>query len=128
MNFQPALAELVMGGQKTVTRRVMSDNPRSPWWKGGCKLKVGRSYAVCPGRGKDQIGRVEVISVTQQTLGEAFGEFGDIAFGQTRGARVEAIREGFPSAVSFQLAWLKINKTYDASTRVWRIEFEVHRA
>ena len=43
---------------KTVTRRLVSDNPRSPWFEGGCSLKAGRDYAVCPGRGKNAIGRV----------------------------------------------------------------------
>ena len=36
MNFRPELAEKVMAGEKTVTRRVASENPRSPWYVGGC--------------------------------------------------------------------------------------------
>jgi hypothetical protein len=57
MNFRPELAEKVMAGEKTVTRRLVSDNPRSPWYVGGCSLNVGQDYAVCPGRGKDAIRR-----------------------------------------------------------------------
>jgi hypothetical protein len=33
VNFQRELAEKVMAGEKTVTRRLVSDNPRSPWWR-----------------------------------------------------------------------------------------------
>ncbi len=63
MNFQPALARLVMAGEKTVTRRLASKNSRSPWARGGCGLRVEGSCAVCPGRGKRAIGRVTVVDV-----------------------------------------------------------------
>lgn len=33
MNFKPELAAKVMSGEKTVTRRLVSENPRSPWWR-----------------------------------------------------------------------------------------------
>ncbi len=56
MNFRPELAAKVLDGSKTVTRRRMSDNPRSPWWRGGCKVWFAYSYAVCPGRGKHSSG------------------------------------------------------------------------
>lgn len=125
MNFQPELAELVMAGRKTVTRRLMSDNPRSPWWKGGCGLKQGRTYAVCPGRGKHAIGRVRVTQVTRERLRGSFGE----TLGEPGGPAMdeEARREGFESAVAFKLAWLKINGSYDAMAWVWRVEMEVVR-
>jgi len=42
ITFQPHLAEAVIAGTKTVTRRLCSDNPRSPWWREECGLKVGR--------------------------------------------------------------------------------------
>lgn len=124
MNFQKPLAELVMSGRKTVTRRATSPNPRSPWFEGGCRLQVGRDYAVCPGRGKDQIGRVRIVAVDLQTLGEVFGLFARVDTREDDRAIAEAYREGFDSPVAFQLAWLKINKTYEPATRVWRVEFE----
>lgn len=120
MNFRPELAAAVMAGRKTVTRRLVSDNPRSPWFKDRCALQVGHDYAICPGRGKNAIGRVRILSVSQRRLGDDFG-----AFGQVSGSLVEARREGFPTPVSFQLAWLKINGTYEADALVWRIEFGV---
>jgi hypothetical protein len=58
VNFRPELAEKVMRGEKTVTRRIASTNPRSPWYSDRCGLKTGRDYAVCPGRGKHALGRV----------------------------------------------------------------------
>lgn len=125
MNFQPLLAAKVMGGAKTVTRRAVSPKPRSPWFEGGCSLKVDHTYAVCPGRGKTQIGRVRIVSTALQTLGETFGRFGDMKHAKRLDVRVEALREGFDDAVAFQLAWLKINKTYEPETRVWRVEFAV---
>jgi hypothetical protein len=111
VNFQPELAEKVMRGEKTVTRRLVSDNPRSPWYRGGCSLKPGRDYAVCPGRGKNAIGRVRVKSVRLVALGRLSQE--------------EARREGFASAVEFFSAWCAINGCYHAGEHVWRIEFEV---
>lgn len=111
MNFQPELAEKVMRGEKTVTRRLASDNPRSPWWRGGCSLVVGRDYAVCPGRGKHAIGRVVVTSVLRMRLGHL--------------PESEARREGFASAAEFEAAFAEINGFYDPDAVVWRVGFEV---
>ena len=111
MNFRPELAAKVMAGEKTVTRRLVSENPRSPWWQGACRLREGRTYAVCPGRGKEQIGRVEVVSVTKQHLGAL--------------TDAEAQAEGFADATAFVLAWAEINGGYDPTSVVWRVEFRV---
>lgn len=109
MNFRPELAEAVMEGRKDVTRRLVSENPNSPWAASGCKLVVGRSYAVCPGRGKHAIGRVVVRDVSLELLGVLSDE--------------EAIREGFPHRIAFEAAWESINGSYDPQTWVWRVEF-----
>ena len=109
MNFQPELAAKVMAGTKTVTRRICSSNPRSPWWKEKCSLQERRSYAVCPGRGKHAIGRVLVVSVERQRLG-ALTDY-------------EAHLEGFSSAREFEVVWARINGGYDTTTWVWRVEF-----
>jgi hypothetical protein len=122
--FRPELAQKVLAGEKTVTRRVVSDNPRSPWWRDECAYNVGQDYAVQPGRGKPTIGRLRIIRVTRQALGEAFGQFGDRATADRPDVRREARLEGFNDAVAFQLAWLKINRTYDESALVWRVEFK----
>lgn len=111
MNFRPELAAKVMAGEKTVTRRLVSDNYRSPWAASGCKLVVGRSYAICPGRGKHAIGRVVVRQVTLEQLGELDD--------------VEAIREGFPHKIAFEQAWKKINGHFDPQAWVWRVAFTI---
>lgn len=109
MNFQPDLARAVMAGEKTVTRRLVSENPRSPWWRERCALEVNRTYAVCPGRGKPAIGRVRVLRVWRERLGiPGLGE---------------ARREGFQTMHGFRAAWASINGSYDPNALVWRIEF-----
>lgn len=109
MNFQAQLAEKVMRGEKTVTRRLCRDNPRSPWFRNRCSLKVGRDYAVCPGRGKTAIGRVLILRTDKMRLG--------------RLAPGEAWREGFASVAEFEEAFAAINGSYDRMALVWRVEF-----
>jgi uncharacterized protein YhfF len=110
VNFRPELAAMVMAGTKTVTRRVMSSNPRSPWFEGGCKLVVGRDYAVCPGRGREQLGRVRCIGVSASTMGAV-----DDA---------EARREGCADAAAFRALIERIHGSFDPDLKVWRIEME----
>lgn len=114
MNFRPELAVAVMFGAKTVTRRLVSENPRSPWWRERCSLVVGRNYAVCPGRSKPAIGRARVVSVRLEAL--SLLDTG------------EARREGFPTYAAFVEAWTAINGSYDPAALVWRIELEAVRA
>lgn len=113
MNFQPELAAKVIAGKKTVTRRLCSTNERSPWWSGRCKLTVGSDYAVCRGRGKHQIGRVEILSVTRECLGRLSDH--------------EAKLEGFNTVADFENAFAAINGTYDPAQLVWRVEFRRSR-
>lgn len=115
MNFRPELAAAVMAGDKTVTRRLVSDNPRSPWYRGGCSLVVGRDYAVCPGRGTNAIGRVTVTAVSRGPLGHL--------------TDLEAQREGFADGFAFQRAFEEINGgVYDRDAEVWRVAFQVASA
>lgn len=117
MNFQPELAAKVMAGEKTVTRRLANDKPRSPWFEGGCSLVVGRDYAVCPGRGKNAIGRVRVTSLALQHLGHL----------TDREAMLEGFRSdgGLSPGMVFERVWTEINGSYDKWARVWRVAFEV---
>ena len=111
MNFRPELAAKVMAGDKTVTRRLVSTNPRSPWYQGGCSLKVGQDYAVCPGRGKNAIGRIRVTRVERMQLGVLSDD--------------EARREGCADSADFHRVLDDINGPVPASALVWRIAFEV---
>lgn len=112
MNFKPELAAKVMAGEKTVTRRIVSNNPRSPWFKDRCALQVDRSYAVCPGRGKTAIGRVRIVSVERMHLGQGL-------------TTAEARAEGFADRGEFKAAWREINGSWSDGTLVWRVEFAV---
>ncbi len=104
MNFKPDLAAKVMSGDKTVTRRLVSDNPRSPWWREKCAYRVGQEVAICPGRGKHQIGKARVVRVSRQPQAE-----------------------GFASTEAFCEAWMAINGDYDPMALVWRIGLEAVR-
>jgi len=111
VNFRPELAAKVMAGEKTVTRRLVSSNPRSPWYDDGCGLVVGRDYAVCPGRGKNALGRVKITGTRLKRLGFLRDS--------------EARAEGFANREQFEAAWTAINGVYEPSALVWVVEFEV---
>lgn len=57
MIFKPELAQSVMGGRKTQTRRLND--------KG---LYVGKIVAVCPGRGKTHICKIRITGVRTELL------------------------------------------------------------
>lgn len=109
MNFRHELAEAVIDGRKTQTRRATSTNPRSPWFAGGCRLVVGRDYAVCPGRGKNAVGRVVVEAVDKVRLGDI--------------SHADAQAEGFRDVQAFCEAWEQINGGWLPDDVVWRITF-----
>ncbi|EHN09606.1 hypothetical protein PAI11_35820 [Patulibacter medicamentivorans] len=108
MIFRPTLAAAVMAGEKTVTRRVANQRPRSPWYAGARSL-VGRRVAVQPGRGQHAIGTVEVIEHFLGGLGHL-----DAA---------EARAEGFASVAEFEATFAALNGTYDPHVLVWVVRF-----
>lgn len=114
MIFRPELAQAILEGRKTVTRRVVSTNPRSPWAAEGCTLRPGGEYAVQPGRGVHAIGRVEVVSVTRE------------AFDLVAVSPEEARREGFATWAKFATAWVALHPRHGRRfADVWRIEFRL---
>lgn len=112
MIFRPELAAKVLAGDKTVTRRLCSDNPRSPWWRERCAFEPGRDYAVQAKRGTPSIGRIRIVSVQRCQWLSAISHH-------------EALREGFKSGVAFIEAWRAINGLVPHGTPLWRVEFEV---
>jgi hypothetical protein len=110
VNFRPELAAAVMAGEKSVTRRLVSDNPRSPWYRHKCGYRLGQEVAICPGRGKHAVGRAVVVGVERMTLGIL--------------SRDEAQAEGFAGPLAFVEAWEAINGAYDPHAVVWRIGLE----
>ncbi|MEH3055464.1 MAG: hypothetical protein PGN13_16205 [Patulibacter minatonensis] len=112
LNFKPQLLPKALDGSKTVTRRQMSDRPRSPWLRDGSRLpKPGQIKKVLPGRGNGPAkGEVRIVWVNWVRLGDITTD--------------EALREGFNSVEEFEAAWMLINGGWDADEIVWRVEFE----
>lgn len=115
MIFSPDLAEKIMRGEKTETRRPRTgENPTGKlggWINNPCRYQPGRTYAVQPGRGKKSIGRIRVLSV----LPEVLHEMTDESFR----------REGFANAQEFQAKWLSLYRRGNWLDPVWTIRFEV---
>jgi hypothetical protein len=111
MIFKPELAEAVMAGTKTVTRRLCSDNPRSPWAHDRGPWRTGKVVTVQPGRGVTNIGHVRILSMRRERLGRLDAP--------------EAKREGFDSVEAFEATFEGLNGGYDERAWVWRLEFEV---
>lgn len=108
MLFRPELAELVIEGQKTQTRRLAhpGDTERHDSERniqevvavsGRIRWRVGTRYAVQPGRGKRGLGHIMVESIAYEPDGVA-----DIS-------EAEAVAEGFSSVAEFHAAWDRIN-------------------
>lgn len=110
MIFKPELAEKVIAGEKTVTRRLCSDNPRSPWWSERCTYQPGKVFTVNPGRGVERIGEARVVKCERENLGYL--------------TDAEARAEGFENEAAFTAAFEAINGEYLPWAMVWRVEFE----
>lgn len=112
--FRPELAAKVLAGEKTVTRRFASPNPRSPWHAGGTWYTAGKRFTVNPGRGALRVCEAIVLAA------DLYGWNGTIELDEAR-------REGFASPAEFLEAFVGINrrKRVESGTLLWRIEFEV---
>ena len=104
MIFKPEMAEKVLSGEKTETRRPV--NVGQP-----CRYRVGRSYAVQPGRGKHAIGRIGVVEVREESLREV----DDAA----------AVREGFADSAEFIRYWFELYGSALSWAPVWVVRFRL---
>jgi hypothetical protein len=111
MIFKRELAEAIVRGEKTATRRVMNKNPRSPWYRERCAYKIGQVFTINPGRGVKGIGLAKVTDVYWQRVDDV-GE---------RDAR----REGLESLARFLHVFGDINPKAGLNTPIWVVEFEV---
>lgn len=102
MIFQHTWAQ-VLAGAKTQTRRIAKG--ASPPWR------VGRSYAVQPGRGKHALGRILVTAVRREPLGR-------LSAGDVRA-------EGYASRAEFEATWASMHGDYDPVQLVDVVTFEV---
>jgi ASCH domain len=126
MIFRAELAQLVVKGRKTQTRRVANGKPS--------RYEIGHDYAVQPGRGKSQICRVTILDRRVERLGDLCYE--------------DAVAEGFRSRADFARYWLRLHaidkRRHDpaglssdevlalwqarhGATRVWVITFALTR-
>ncbi len=111
MIFGPELAQLVMAGLKTETRRLVKGDPSEA--TAVCRYKEGRTYAVRPGRTKPGIGRIRITRVRRERLGDI----------DHAGARLE----GFPTVGRFFDYWRSLYGRVDPGAQVWAIRFELVR-
>lgn len=80
MNFTPENAQNVIAGTKTQTRRICGNNDAANsdatfnaniievFRNSKSKWRVGRTYAVCPGRGKKSIGRIRITNIRLESV------------------------------------------------------------
>lgn len=111
MIFRPELAAKIVTGKKTATRRALSDNPRSPWWRERSSYEVGQVFAVQPGRGVPAIAKARILQLRIEPLSALKPS--------------DARREGFPTREAFVDAWRSINGSWDPDQRVRVVEFEL---
>jgi hypothetical protein len=116
MIFAADLADKILAGKKTVTRRPRKVDP----WTAGtgpggggraepCRYQVGRTYSIQPGRGKKGVGRIRILSVRMENLCDMDNH--------------EARLEGFGTLRDFENRWLTLYPGAHWLDPVWRIEF-----
>lgn len=109
MIFRPELALAICERRKTETRRVPSDNPRSPWHPDRVERMVGQVRGVQPGRGRPTVCHIRITDVALLRLGVL--------------STTEARAEGFDNPTAFESAWMEIHGTYEPQIRVWVVRF-----
>ena len=115
--FQPAMAQAILEGCKTVTRRV---------WKRP-RVRVGSehlcytrpAFARPPGR---PFARIRILAVDRErsVMACQLGVWSDPAFLQS-----ESEREGFPDFEAFRAAWCQMHGQYGLAHPCFRVEFEL---
>jgi hypothetical protein len=104
MIFRPELADKIVAGTKTATRRLPTNNPGSPWFKDRCSYKPGQVFTINPGRGKVRVAEARVTRIFKQLLAEVTDQ--------------DAVAEGFASLEEFLDAFRSINGHLPLTTEV----------
>lgn len=125
MLFKPELAAKILASEKTQTRRMVKSDDKG-WYrhdnleKMDCVVRnttvqwmVNRDYAVCPGRGKYQVGRIRVTALRKECVQDI--------------TDTDAVREGFANRQQFLDVFRKINPKSQLTDAVWVIDFELVR-
>lgn len=100
MIFRRPMLELVLSGEKVITRRV-----------GVFEYKPGKTYAVQPGRGQFHVAHIRIVCTWPEHLGLM----------SIREARLE----GFSDLSAFIDYWKTLHGTWDNEQVVTRIRFEL---
>jgi hypothetical protein len=103
MIFSPELAKLILQGRKTMTRRPVKAGEKA------CRYRENRAYSIQPGRGKRGIGKLTVVSVRPEKLG-------DILIKDVRA-------EGFSTRQELVDYWTRLHGHFDPDVEVWVISF-----
>ena len=111
MIFRPELVEKILAGEKTETRRLMSDNPRSPWSSERCMYRAGQRYSVQPGRGQRSVAQVEATAVLRGQLRTVTND--------------SAQAEGFFNLAEFRDYWTEMHGHFDPFAKVWVVRFRL---
>jgi hypothetical protein len=134
MQFKPELIEKILVGEKTQTRRPVKskderwfddwDNTIYVYRNNRIHWATGRTYAICPGRGKPQVARFRLLFIRREdvrhisnldSIAEGFRDY--MGFLKTwTGFYDPSHITGFPSLLEDRPAYL-----YDA----WVLEFEL---
>ena len=105
MLFKPELVTKILSGQKTVTRRRLTQGRHIPY-------QVGHTYAVQPGRGKQHVGHIRIRLIEKQCLFEVRG------WRQVRA-------EGFLTIGQFRDYWRRLHHGYNEYELVAVLRFEL---
>lgn len=103
MIFRQDMVDRILSGEKTQTRRPAPPPPAQ------CRYRVGRTYAVQPGRGLHGVCRIRVVSWLRCRV--------------TPISPRDARAEGFLSPAEFYARWVDLHGSLDGSC--YRIEFEL---
>lgn len=121
MLFRHLLAEMILAGKKTQTRRLCKDGenwqifppiPATVLDKNGrIKWQEGRDYAIQTKRGGKAIGRFRVTNIRREIVAQISNE--------------DAKAEGFAGRNEFFVTWDSINGADTSNQYCWVIEFEI---
>lgn len=113
MQFKAELIEQILAGKKTQTRRPVKPGEKHVGYAPGthyahCVIKtgpdrlkwqVGKTYAVCPGRGKAAVARIKLLNIRREDVRNISDE--------------DAIAEGFPNRMAQFWFWKTWCEFYD---------------
>jgi hypothetical protein len=120
MQFKPEMIEAIKAGRKTQTRRpttvndavVIADGKiKSVSRKGRLQWEVGRTYSVCPGRGRQRQGLIRLEAIQSEIIYLISDS--------------DAQSEGFDNALAFLRYWRGLYPRSPVHQVVWVLTFEL---